>query len=113
MTTLGLGSIGIGFAFRGTFENFLAGILIFLREPFATGDFVECESVEGKMEAITTRDTRARRTDGQLVVMLNHELFQNRVTVRTDKDLRRTTIICGVGGREEADHAHDITRGAG
>ncbi len=112
LTTLGLGSIAIGFAFKDTFENFLAGILILLREPFAIGDFVECESVEGKIEAITIRDTRVRRTDGQLVVMPNHELFQNPVTVRTDKDLRRTTIICGVGRREDVDRARDIIRGA-
>ena len=112
LTTLGLGSIAIGFAFKDTFENFLAGILILLREPFAIGDFVECESVEGQIEAITIRDTRVRRTDGQLVVMPNHELFQNPVTVRTDKDLRRTTIICGVGRREDVDRARDVIRSA-
>ncbi len=108
MALLGLGSFNIGFAFRDTFENFLAGILIFLREPFALRDLVECKSAEGKMKAITTRDTTARHTDGQLVAMSNHELLQNPVTVRTDRDLRRTTIICGVGGREEVDRAHDI-----
>ncbi|HEY9037951.1 MAG TPA: mechanosensitive ion channel family protein [Roseovarius sp.] len=112
LTTLGLGSIAIGFAFKDTFENFLAGILILLREPFAIGDFVECESVEGRIEAITIRDTRVRRTDGQLVVMPNHELFQNPVTVRTDKDLRRTTIICGVGRREDVDRARDVIQTA-
>lgn len=112
LTTLGLGSLAVGFAFKDTFENFLAGILILLREPFAIGDFVECESVEGRIEAITIRDTRVRRTDGQLVVMPNHELFQNPVTVRTDKDLRRTTIICGVGRREDVDRARDVIRGA-
>lgn len=96
LTTLGLGSIAIGFAFKDTFENFLAGILILLREPFRIGDHVECDAVEGLIEQITIRDTRIRRTDGQLVVMPNHELFQNPVTVRTDRELRRTTIICGV-----------------
>ncbi|WP_324753590.1 mechanosensitive ion channel family protein [Roseovarius sp. Pro17] len=112
LTTLGLGSIAIGFAFKDTFENFLAGILILLREPFAIGDYVECESVEGRIEAITIRDTRIRQTDGQLVVMPNHALFQNPVTVRTDKDLRRTTIICGVARSEDVDRARDVIRTA-
>ncbi len=112
LTTLGLGSIAIGFAFKDTFENFLAGILILLREPFAIGDYVECESVEGRIEAITIRDTRIRQTDGQLVVMPNHALFQNPVTVRTDKDLRRTTIICGVARSEDVDNARDVIRTA-
>lgn len=112
LTTLGLGSVAIGFAFKDTFENFLAGILILLREPFAIGDYVECESVEGRIEAITIRDSRIRRTDGQLVVMPNHELFQNPVTVRTDKDLRRTTIICGVARSEDVDNARTVIREA-
>ncbi|WP_159808792.1 mechanosensitive ion channel family protein [Litoreibacter roseus] len=112
LTTLGLGSVAIGFAFKDTFENFLAGILILLREPFAIGDHVECEDVEGQIEEITIRDTRIRQTDGQLVVTPNHHLFQNPVTVRTDKDLRRTTIICGVAYGENVDEARKVIQDA-
>ena len=112
LTTLGLGSVAIGFAFKDTFENFLAGILILLREPFRISDFVECEGVEGQIEEITIRDTRVRRTDGQLVVMPNHELFQNPVIVRTDKDVRRTTVICGVAYGEDVDEARRVIHDA-
>lgn len=108
LTTLGLGSVAIGFAFKDTFENFLAGILILLREPFKIGDHVECDDCEGEIEEITIRDTRIRQTDGQLVVMPNHELFQNPVTVRTDQDQRRTSIICGVAYGEDVDHARRV-----
>ncbi|WP_410482373.1 mechanosensitive ion channel family protein [Ovoidimarina sediminis] len=112
LTTLGLGSVAIGFAFKDTFENFLAGILILLREPFRISDFVECEGIEGQIEEITIRDTRIRRTDGQLVVMPNHELFQNPVVVRTDRDIRRTTVICGVAYDEDVDAARGVIRDA-
>ncbi|MCK8463195.1 mechanosensitive ion channel family protein [Aliiroseovarius sp. S1339] len=108
LTTLGLGSVAIGFAFKDTFENFLAGILILLREPFALGDFVECEDIEGQVEKITIRDTHIRQTDGQLVVVPNHMLFQNPVTVRTSRDLRRITVICGVAYGEDIDIARDV-----
>ncbi len=108
LTTLGLGSVAIGFAFKDTFENFVAGILILLREPFRIGDHVECDDVEGQIEEITIRDTRIRRTDGQLVVMPNHALFHQPVTVRTDKDLRRTTIMCGIAYGEDVDAARDV-----
>ncbi len=112
LTTLGLGSVAIGFAFKDTFENFLAGILILLREPFRIGDFVSCEDIEGQIEEITIRDTRLRRTDGQLVVVPNHALFQNPVVVRTDRDLRRTTVICGVAYGEDVDAARAIIHDA-
>ena len=108
LTTLGLGSVAIGFAFKDTFENFLAGILILLREPFAINDFIECEDVEGQIEEITIRDTHIRQTDGQLVVMPNHMLFKNPVTVRTDRDLRRVTVICGVAYGEDVDAAREV-----
>lgn len=112
LTTLGLGSVAIGFAFKDTFENFLAGILILLREPFAIGDYVECEDIEGQIEEITIRDTHVRQTDGQLVVVPNHLLFQNPVRVRTDRDLRRTTIICGVAYGENVDDARKVIEDA-
>ncbi|MEL6798938.1 MAG: mechanosensitive ion channel family protein [Pseudomonadota bacterium] len=112
LTTLGLGSVAVGLAFKDTFENFLAGILILLREPFAIGDFVECEGIEGQIEEITIRDTRIRRTDGQLVVMPNHALFQNPVVVRTNRDVRRTTVICGVAYGEDVDAARAVIHDA-
>ncbi|WP_299681972.1 mechanosensitive ion channel family protein [uncultured Roseobacter sp.] len=108
LTTLGLGSVAIGFAFKDTFENFLAGILILLREPFRIGDHIECDDVEGQVEEITIRDSHVRQTDGQRVVVPNHILFQNAVVVRTDRDLRRTTIICGVAYGEDVDAARSI-----
>ncbi|MFP7673841.1 mechanosensitive ion channel family protein [Marivita sp. S0852] len=108
LTTLGLGSVAIGFAFKDTFENFLAGILLLLREPFALGDHIECEGAEGKVEAITIRDTHIRKTDGQLVVVPNAQLFHNSVTVRTDKELRRAELICGVAYSADVDEARDV-----
>lgn len=112
LATLGLGSVAVGFAFKDTFENFLAGILILLREPFQMGDFVEAESLEGRIEAITIRDTRIRQTDGQLVVMPNHALFKNPVIVRTDRELRRAIIMVGVAYGEDVDAARTVIHDA-
>jgi small-conductance mechanosensitive channel len=108
LTTLGLGSVAIGFAFKDTFENFLAGILILLREPFQIGDHIDCEGAEGQIEQITIRDTHIRQTDGQLVVVPNAQLFHNPVTVRTDREVRRTSILCGVAYGEDVDRARRV-----
>ena len=108
LTALGVGGIAIGLAFKDTFENFFAGVLVLLREPFTRGDFIECEGIEGKVEKVTIRDTRIRQTDGQLVVAPNGFLFKNPVTVRTSAELRRTTIICGVAYGEDVDEAREV-----
>lgn len=108
LTVVGLSSIAIGFAFKDIFENFLAGILILLREPFQLGDFIECEGMEGFIEEINIRDTNIRRVDGQRIVLPNAMLFKNPVKVRTDLDRRRITIICGVAYDEDVDQARDV-----
>ena len=108
LTVLGLGSVAIGFAFKDIFENFFAGVLILLREPFAVGDHIFAEGVEGAIERISIRDTFVRQTDGQLVVAPNAILFKTPVVVRTNRDLRRTSVICGVAYGEDADVAKKV-----
>ena len=112
LTVVGLGSIAIGFAFKDIFENFLAGILILLREPFQLGDFIDCEGMEGFVEDINIRDTHIRRVDGQRIVIPNAMLFKSPVHVRTDLDLRRVTVMCGVAYGENVDESRAVIKGA-
>ena len=109
---LGIGSVAIGFAFKDIFENFLAGIIILLRKEMRIGDFTACEGYEGAVEAILVRETHIREADGELVILPNSLLFKNPLTIRTDLDLRRTTIICGVGYGENVDEARKVIKQA-
>ena len=108
LAALGVGGVAIGFAFKDVFENFLAGILLLIREPFSVDDFIECEGIDGQVEEITIRDTHVRQTDGQLVVAPNAMFFKNPVTIRTAKGIRRTTVICGVAYGEDVDKARQV-----
>lgn len=112
LTALGVGGVAIGFAFKDVFENFLAGVLLLLREPFSIDDYIDCEDIEGQVEEITIRDTHVRQTDGQLVVAPNAMFFKNPVTIRTAKDVRRTTVICGVAYDEDVDKAREVIANA-
>lgn len=105
---LGIGSVAIGFAFKDIFENFLAGIIILLRREMRIGDFIECEGLVGKVETILVRETHIRQTDGQLVIVPNSLLFKNPLTIRTDLEQRRTTIICGIAYSEDVAQSRDI-----
>ena len=109
---LGIGSVAIGFAFKDIFENFLAGIIILLRREMRIGDYIECEGLEGKVENILVRETHIRQTDGQLVIIPNSILFKNPLTIRTDLDERRTTIVCGVGYGEDVDQSRSVLKEA-
>ncbi len=109
---LGIGTVAVGFAFKDIFENFFAGVFILLRKDMRIGDFIECEDIEGWVEDISIRETHIRETDGELVIVPNAMLFKNPLTIRTDKDIRRTTIICGVAYDVDLDAARDIIRSA-
>lgn len=68
---LGLSSVAIGFAFRDILQNFLAGILILLTEPFRIGDQIVFKDFEGTVEDIQTRATMIKTYDGRRVVIPN------------------------------------------
>lgn len=109
---LGIGSVAIGFAFKDIFENFLAGIIILLRREMRINDFISCQGFEGTVEEILVRETHIRETDGELVILPNSLLFKNPLTIRTDIDQRRTTIICGIGYGENVDDARAVIKTA-
>ena len=94
---LGITSVAIGFAFRDTFQNFLAGIILLLSEPFRIGDQIIFGEFEGTVEDIQTRATFVRTYDGRRVVIPNAKLFSESVTVNTAFDNRRCEYDIGIG----------------
>jgi small conductance mechanosensitive channel len=89
VSVLGLSSVAISFAFRDILQNFLAGILLLLSEPFRIGDQIRSGDFEGTVENIETRATSIVTYDGRRIVMPNSTLFVNPVTVNTANEKRR------------------------
>jgi small conductance mechanosensitive channel len=61
---LGIGSVAIGFAFQNILQNFLAGILLLIHEPFQPGDFISVTGIEGKVDDIQGRATVVQTKEG-------------------------------------------------
>lgn len=78
---LGIGTVAIGFAFQNILQNFLAGILLLIQEPFDIGDWINVTGIEGRVEDIQARATMVITQDGKRVVIPNALLFTNPVTV--------------------------------
>ena len=100
---LGISGVAIGFAFRDILQNFLAGILILLTEPFQINDQIVFKNFEGTVENIETRATTIRTYDGRRIVIPNSELFTNSVTVNTAFENRRLEYDVGVGYGDDLD----------
>ena len=105
---LGISGVAIGFAFRDILQNFLAGILILLTEPFRIDDQIVFKNFEGTVENIETRATTIRTYDGRRIVIPNAELFTNSITVNTAFDKRRMEYDVGIGYGDDVDHAKQL-----
>jgi small conductance mechanosensitive channel len=105
---LGISGVAIGFAFRDILQNFLAGILILLTEPFQIDDQIVFKGFEGTVENIETRATTIRTYDGRRIVIPNSELFTNAVTVNTAFDNRRLEYDVGIGYGDDIDVAKQL-----
>ena len=102
---LGISGVAIGFAFRDILQNFLAGILILLTEPFQIDDQIVFKDFEGTVEQIQTRATTIRTYDGRRIVIPNSELFTNSVIVNTAFENRRLQYDVGIGYGDDINEA--------
>jgi len=78
---LGIGTVAIGFAFQNILQNFLAGILLLLQEPFQLGDFVSVTGIEGHVSDIQARATIVTTKEGRNVFIPNAIIFTNPVAI--------------------------------
>ncbi|MEW6613029.1 mechanosensitive ion channel family protein [Thermithiobacillus tepidarius DSM 3134] len=102
---LGIGSVAIGFAFRDILQNFMAGILLLLHEPFRIGDQIRVAAFEGVVEDIQTRATMIRTYDGRRIVIPNAKLFTDAVIVNTAYAQRRLEYELGIGYGDDIEDA--------
>ncbi|MDP3155882.1 MAG: mechanosensitive ion channel family protein [Archangium sp.] len=108
ISALGVSGLAIGFAFKDIFQNFLAGILLLLTEPFKLGDQIKYKDFEGTVEDIQTRATTVKTYDGRRVIIPNAELFTNAVTVNTAYDKRRLQYDVGIGYGDDIARAREL-----
>lgn len=111
ISALGITGIAIGFAFKDIFENFLAGILILVNEPFRIDDQIIFGAYEGTVEKIEARATMMRTYDGRLVVIPNAELFKGSLIVNTAFPTRRLEYDVTIGNGDDIAAAKELMLG--
>lgn len=109
---LGVSSVAIGFAFKDILQNWLAGLLILLRQPFETGDQIEVGGYEGTVERIETRATIIKTYDGQRVVIPNSAIYTTSLLVKTAHAQRRTQYDVGIGYGDSLARSCEVIRKA-
>ncbi|SEM89994.1 Small-conductance mechanosensitive channel [Sphingomonas gellani] len=112
ISSLGIGSVAIGFAFKDILQNLLAGILLLINRPFRRGDQVIVKGFEGTVEHIQSRATLIKTYDGRRVIIPNSDIYTSAVTIHTAFPTVRSQIEVGIGYGDDPDHAMRVFRQA-
>jgi small conductance mechanosensitive channel len=104
----GIAGLVAGIAFRDLLENYLASILISIRNPFRIGDLVEISSHLGIVERVTTRGTVLMNQDGNHVQIPNSIVYKTIIRNFTANPNRREIFEVGIGYDSKASHAQEV-----
>lgn len=104
----GIAGLVAGIAFRDLLENYLASILISIRNPFRLGDLVEISNHLGVVEKVTTRGTVLMNQDGNHVQIPNAIVYKSIIRNFTANPNRRDMFEVGIGFETNASHAQEV-----
>lgn len=107
----GLIGLAVGFAVRDTVENFIASIMLSIRQPFDPDDTVEIEGDVGKVVRLTSRATILLSHDGNHVRIPNATVFKSRLVNYTRNDATRIVFDLGVAPDTDLAEAQRIAAG--
>lgn len=104
----GIMGIVIGFAFRDIAENFLASLLLSMRRPFHSKDFIEVAGYSGIVQQMNTRSTVLMTLEGNHVQIPNATVFKNTIVNYTANPNRRTGFGVGIGYDDDILQAQEL-----
>ena len=92
---LGVGGIAIAFAAKESLENLLASFMVMIDKPFAIGDWVKIDNVEGTIERVGIRSSRIRTFDKSVIILPNRKLIDSNLENFSERGLRRIMFTIG------------------
>jgi len=80
LTALGVTSLVVSFALQDTLSGIASGFTLLADQPFAPGDWIESDEVEGRVIDVNWRSTRVQDRNGDLIVIPNGQLANATIT---------------------------------
>lgn len=106
----GAGVIGLalGFAMRDTVENYVASLMLSLRQPFRANDHVLIDDLEGRVIRLNSRATILMTLDGNHLRIPNATVFKAIILNYTTNPQRRFEFDLGVDADDDAAAARTL-----
>ncbi len=96
--------LAIGMALSGQLQNLAGGVIIVLTKPFAIGNFIQSQGVEGTVKTVTLFHTIIVTPENRIIYIPNGALSNNVIVNFNSASTRRIEWIFGV------DYASDINK---
>ena len=104
----GVVGIALGFAVRDTVTNYVASIMLSLRQPFRANDHVAIEGHEGRVVRLTSRATILLTLDGNHVQIPNATVFNAIILNYSRNPQRRFEFDLGIDANDDAVDGMDV-----
>ncbi|MDC0886869.1 mechanosensitive ion channel [Altererythrobacter sp.] len=98
----GVVGIALGFAMRDTVENYVASLMLSLRQPFRANDHVLIDDLEGRVIRLTSRATVLMTLEGNHLRVPNSTVFKAVIINYTRNPQRRFEFLLGVDADDDA-----------
>lgn len=85
----GFGGVALALAAKDSVENLFGSLTIVLDMPFAVGDWIKMDKIDGVVEEINLRSTRIRTFDDSLITLPNSNLIKASVENMGARRFRR------------------------
>ena len=104
----GVVGIALGFAVRDTVTNYVASIMLSLRQPFRANDHVVVEGHEGRVARLTSRATILLTLDGNHVQIPNATVFNAVILNYSRNPQRRFEFDLGIDANDDPVDGMDV-----
>ena len=109
--TAGVIGLALGFAFRDLVENYIASVLLSLRQPFAPHDHVVIDGHEGRVVSLNSRATILMTLEGNHLRLPNAMVFKSVMLNYTRNPNRQFWFDIGIGTGEDLAAAQRVGLG--
>jgi small conductance mechanosensitive channel len=105
LATLGVASLGLGFAIQNIIRDYLQGFFIVMEDWYRIGDWVTIAGMEGEVEEVSPRRTVLREVNGTMHVIPNSQIqFASNQT----RDWARINLYITVAYKEDISHVYQV-----
>ncbi len=104
----GILTVALGIASQTSMSNLVSGIFIIGEKPFALGDLIKINDIQGEVFSIDFLSVKIRASDNTIIRIPNETLIKSAIINLSYFPMRRIDLVIGVAYKEDIDHVRHV-----